>query len=165
MAIGIHALKYVELSEGGRGKKGGLSEYARQIGKSQDSISQYQKASLVYTKLPTQVGGLWEKTKHLYHISKTPEAYWQQLTKLLIKHDWTVKQTEEICKSIRDIEIPKYLKKILPPDKYIQKTINEVLAGEPPRTPRDVENWVKAITKVGLLRNLFDNPYFPEVNL
>jgi signal recognition particle GTPase len=49
---------------------------------------------------------LLEKAKHLYHISKTPESYWQQLTELLIANEWSVKQTEEICKAVREINIP-----------------------------------------------------------
>jgi len=39
----LHALKAVPKAEGGRGKKGGLSEYAERIGKSQDSVSLYRK--------------------------------------------------------------------------------------------------------------------------
>jgi len=80
-------------------------------------------------------------TRHLAAIHKTPSQYWQQLTELLIENEWSVKQTEEICKAIKDIEIPNYLQFWLSPDAAIKQTINEALRGEI-RTPRDIKNWV-----------------------
>jgi hypothetical protein len=59
-------------------EKGGLSEYARVIGKTQQYVSQFSQAA----KVTTQVVGiefvdLLDKTKHLAAIHKAPEQYWQ----------------------------------------------------------------------------------------
>jgi hypothetical protein len=96
-------LKYVELGEGGRGKKGGISEYARQIGKesSRTRLNAYKDGAIVYLKIVTYVPGLREKAgqlgNHLAEIIKAPEQYWVQLGKLLIEKEWSVKQTEAIA--------------------------------------------------------------------
>jgi hypothetical protein len=104
LEIGIHALKYVEMSEGGRGKKGGLSEYAREIGKAQSTMSELKNAAQVYKVIAQAIGlpviSLLDKSKHLSHISKTPPQYWQQLTDLLVEREWSVKQTEVIVSAL-----------------------------------------------------------------
>jgi hypothetical protein len=85
----------VELSEGGRGKKGGLSEYAREIGKDKGNLTRYKDGATVFQSLNgCNVTTLLSKPQHLSHISKTPPEYWQQLTELLIEKDWSVKQTK-----------------------------------------------------------------------
>lgn len=142
LEYGMHVLKYVELSEGGRGKKGGLSEYAENTGKDKGNLSRWKSGALVLQSINCcNVTTVLDKANHLSHIHKTPSQYWQQLTELLIENEWSVKQTEEICKAIKDIEIPNYLQFWLSPDAAIKQTINEALRGEV-RTPRDIKNWV-----------------------
>lgn len=92
------------MCEGGRGKKGGLSEYARKVGKSQDAMSLVKKAATVFAKLPSQLGGLLNKATHLAAIHKAPQEYWQQLTELFVEKEWSVKQTEAIVDAIKDVE-------------------------------------------------------------
>jgi len=53
LEIGRYALGYIELADAGRGKKGGISEYARQIGKSQPYISQVRQAAEVLKAVKT----------------------------------------------------------------------------------------------------------------
>jgi hypothetical protein len=47
LEIGIHAFEAVPTSKGGRGKKGGLSEYAEKIGKGQNNVTAYRNAGEV----------------------------------------------------------------------------------------------------------------------
>lgn len=78
LEYGMHVLKYVELSEGGRGKKGGLSEYARQVGKDKSRVSRYQQAAVVYKNCCGDAT-LLDKTEHLAAIHKAPDADWAWL--------------------------------------------------------------------------------------
>lgn len=117
LEIGLHALQYIEMSNGGRGKKGVVSEYARQVGKGKSTLSKYLTGAKVLQRIKcSDVRTVLNKVNHLSQISKTPEPYWQTLTELLIDKEWTVKQTEEICRAVREW---------LEPDKAIKKTILE----------------------------------------
>ena len=72
---GTHALHYVAKSKGGRGKKGGLSEYAERLGKSDSRIGEYrQAAKVVETINLPDVGRVLDKAAHLSAIHKLPEA-------------------------------------------------------------------------------------------
>jgi hypothetical protein len=87
LEYGMHVLKYVELSKigAGRGNKGGLSEYARVVGRSKQALSENKQAATVFNKMSAQADILLDKAKHLAAIHKAPEQYWQQLTELLIE--------------------------------------------------------------------------------
>jgi hypothetical protein len=78
LEIGCHALNAIELGIGGKGKKGGLSEYARQVGKSQQYLTQVRQAAEVLQtiELTTQVVGLFGKAKHLSVIHAAPCSLW-----------------------------------------------------------------------------------------
>ena len=96
---GIGANRYVELSEGGRGKKGGLSEFARRCGKDKGNLARYRDAAEVYEFARnrcnvTTVSDLLDKASHLAAIHKAPEETWAVLVGALVKREWTVKDTE-----------------------------------------------------------------------
>ena len=76
-------------------KGGGVRAYAAEIGKGENSVSEWVKAADVYMFLSrtSETKELNEKTKHLYEISKAPQDTWQILADLLIKCDWSVKDT------------------------------------------------------------------------
>lgn len=76
LEIGLHALHCVSLSEGGRGKKGGLSEYAGKVGRKHQYISQLVSAAKVAEKAASQLAGLGDKTQHLSAIHALPESVW-----------------------------------------------------------------------------------------
>lgn len=67
LEIGVHALHYVPPEKGGRGKKGGLSEYAKQIGRNFRTVSELRHAAEVYeaVKASAQAEALLDKAKHL----------------------------------------------------------------------------------------------------
>ncbi|MGA0201173.1 MAG: ParB/RepB/Spo0J family partition protein, partial [Prochlorotrichaceae cyanobacterium] len=129
LEYGMHVLKYVELSEGGRGKKGGLSEYARVVGKGKSRLSEYQSAAKVVHALNcSDVGTVLDKANHLAAIHKAPSQYWQKLTEMLIEKKWSVKETEAIVskvKAIADLECPPWLSGILKLDEAWVKAIED----------------------------------------
>lgn len=129
LEYGMHVLKYVELSEGGRGKKGGISEYARVVGKTHGYFSQCQQGAKVVTQVTGfEYSDLLNKAKHLAAIHKAPDRYWQQLTELLIEKEWSVKEAEAIVskvKTIADLECPPWLSSILKLDEAWLKAIED----------------------------------------
>jgi hypothetical protein len=82
LEIGIHALGSVELSEGGAGKKGGLREYARLVGKTDVYIGQLRNAASVYKSANLSLH-FQDKAKHLSEISRADETTWPQLCEAL----------------------------------------------------------------------------------
>ena len=79
LEIGIHALTAVPKGKGGRGKKGGLSQYAEKVGKKQQDVSTYRKAGEVFAscEIPTdQSVGFLDKSQHLAAIHKLPKGCW-----------------------------------------------------------------------------------------
>ena len=79
--IGVHALQVVELGEPGRGKEGGIKEYARQLGRSHTYIIQIRQAAEVLSaiKWVSQLTHFLDKAQHLAAIHKADEGLWQIL--------------------------------------------------------------------------------------
>ena len=75
LEIGMHALHYVAKAKGGRGKKGGLSGYAKHLGKDLAAISRNREAARVAETLDL-CQGLLDKAAHLSAIHKLPGACW-----------------------------------------------------------------------------------------
>lgn len=145
LEIGIHALTKVPLGERGRGKSGGLREYANKISKTESSIRWYRDAAKVVEKC-ANVCAFLDKTIHLATISKAPESEWQYLTEQLIEQGWSVKKTESVVKAINEvteIKCPDWAVHVVKPDDWKQKAIQEALGDESnPRVPRDYKNLV-----------------------
>ena len=98
LEIGLHALRNVYLSKGGRGKKGGLSEYAEKVGKSNQYIGQVKAAAEVLTTLekpPSQLGGFLDKAQHLAAIHKLPRACWASCAEAVVEKGMSVVEVEE----------------------------------------------------------------------
>jgi len=83
LEVGTHALRYVQRAEGGRGQKGGLSEYAERIGRSQSHVSELRDAAEVAeTHRSTDrfaPDRLLDKATHLYEVSRADPALWPLL--------------------------------------------------------------------------------------
>lgn len=95
LEIGIHALKAVPKSEGGRGKKGGLSEYAEKIGKKVQTVSDCRKAAEVVENLPDIRRVLMDKAYHLCAIHALPKSCWQPACEWLAHHEAPVVDVEK----------------------------------------------------------------------
>jgi len=79
LEIGLHALKAVPLSEGGRGKKGGLSEYATRLGKDKGNLARYRDGAEVYVAVANRCNDttvFLDKAQHLATIHKAPSETW-----------------------------------------------------------------------------------------
>lgn len=94
LEIGMHALERVGKATAGRGKKGGLSDHARKIGKSHQYLSQLVAAAEV-AKSATQVADLLDKSKHLFVIHDLPRCCWQTACEWMLENKCTVEKVED----------------------------------------------------------------------
>jgi len=89
LEIGFHALKAVPTAKGGRGKKGGLSEYAKRLGKQQSHVSMYRQAAEVLMAVRetyTSMDMFLDKAQHLAAIHKLPPESWPAAVEYLQHH-------------------------------------------------------------------------------
>jgi len=70
-----HALDHVELAKGGAGRKGGVSEYARQIGRPRKTVEEWVSAAEVVKNM-ADIRHVFDKTYHLSAIHSAPEPLW-----------------------------------------------------------------------------------------
>jgi hypothetical protein len=84
--------------------------YADAIGKPVRFIEMNSKADEVRSSLPTSTSEVNEKTTHLYEISKAPQHTWQILADLLIKCDWSVKDTQAAINRVKSITLLDWMK-------------------------------------------------------
>lgn len=134
LEYGMHVLKYVELSEGGRGKKGGIRGYASTVSKDESTIRGWRDAALVAEfagKCGIDSALLIPYSTHLKYVRQVPEPqYWQQLTDLLIENEWSVKETEHVVNSVKsmmELNCPEWLSNIIKFD----QAVNTAIKGDP----------------------------------
>jgi len=110
-------LKWVEVSQvgAGRGNSGGLSEYAKQLGKNRGNLTQYRAAAQVVKHLENcltlnnftcLIADYMDKAGHLYYISQAPSTLWPLLCERLITNEWSVNETKDVINYIKESEIP-----------------------------------------------------------
>lgn len=122
LEYGLHALKAVPKAKGGRGKTGGLSEYAEKIGRSQQYVTQIRQAAEVVSGsgIPTsQLVGFLVKAQHLAALHRLPRVAWADACAWLAEADASVADVEE--RVSRAIEFrkefdPMEWREYLPPD-------------------------------------------------
>jgi len=96
LEIGIHAFEAVPIAKGGRGKKGGLSEYAEKIGKSESYLRQVKDAGEVAANLAVNCEVYLGKAQHLAAIRQADRTIWPMLCERLIAKKWTVDETRDV---------------------------------------------------------------------
>jgi N6-adenosine-specific RNA methylase IME4 len=113
LEIGMHILKVVELGIGGMGKKGGLSAYAKQIGRSQNYLSELRQAAEV-ARACEPIGrpiGFLDRATHLSELHDADRALWPVLVQALIAESeaskeagkgdtWPLEHTREVVKRL-----------------------------------------------------------------
>ena len=113
LEIGIHALNYIPNASGGRGQKGGLSEYARLVGKKHNTISEYKNAASVVSNVSLERQVLLDKAKHLSHVHSLPESIWQEAVELMIKKEWSAAETQKQVQNAKQGQTEKQILALL----------------------------------------------------
>jgi DNA modification methylase len=128
LEIGLHVLKCVggERSNGGRGKKGGIAEYARKMGKSSISYQQYVEAARValVAKPHKHLLGLIDYTIALHIIHSAPGADWAALVEAMLAGKWNNLTTEQRVAAVKEFEIPEDLSDIFPREVVIARYLD-----------------------------------------
>lgn len=95
LEIGMHALHYVAKAKGGRGQKGGLSEYAEGVGRGESLIRRNRDGAEVAQKVAhvCEVSKLLDKAAHLAAIHKLPEEAWGVAVEAMLAGEWSAKET------------------------------------------------------------------------
>jgi site-specific DNA-methyltransferase (adenine-specific) len=108
LEIGFHAKKAVDPGKGGRGITGGLSEYAKRIGRSLSGLSMLRAAAEVYLETLHTCEGfpLAEYHRHLYEVSKAHRKIWPLLVGELARRQWSVKETATAVADVNKFDIP-----------------------------------------------------------
>jgi site-specific DNA-methyltransferase (adenine-specific) len=101
LEIGIHAFEAVPLSKGGRGKKGGLSEYAAKVGRSPAFVTAVKDAGEVAKTIQTCEGFIG-RAYHLSAIHKLPREAWQAACQWLTKSEAPVQQVKDLVSRVSD---------------------------------------------------------------
>ena len=118
LEIGLHVLKYVKKAKGGKakggkkGKKGGLTAYAKALGRTHQYITQLRHAAEVYEDkavketlaeaveeevIPaSQLAGMVTKAKHLTAIHDAPKKSWPGLVMALVDKDLKFKNLRKL---------------------------------------------------------------------
>ena len=101
LEIGMHALHYVAKAKGGRGQKGGLSEYAERIGMDSSLLRRNRDGAEVSEKVGhvSEVSDLLTKAAHLAAIHKLPEEAWGVAVEAMLKQELSAKDT---AKAVED---------------------------------------------------------------
>lgn len=98
LEYGIHALRYVPKETGGRGHRGGLSEYARVVGKQKQYLSQITNAAEVFLTVKTNskvdFTVYQSKAQHLAAVHRLEEELWEEAVELMLKKEWSSKETD-----------------------------------------------------------------------
>lgn len=144
LEIGLHALKAVPLAEGGRGKTGGLSAYAKRLGRTGEYIGQLRAAAEVIRETPNlSLEYLGDKAKHLYEVSKAPVAARASLVDAMVQHQWTVADTKRKVDEVKRFDVPNIQVGWLP----LQQVISAYLTDGRP-TSSAVERLVSTVQGV-----------------
>jgi site-specific DNA-methyltransferase (adenine-specific) len=112
LEIGVHALRAVPPEQGGRGKKGGLTAYAKAIGKSQQYISQLRDAAEVAVETHKSTCGLSAQVLCIIH--SVDRRMWPALVGTAVRDSWSVKDAEHWVGKVREFEIPEQWQDVFP---------------------------------------------------
>jgi len=123
LEIGLHVLKAVPPGMGGRGVTGGLSQYARRIGKTHGYIVQLRAAAEVLLSIEkpvSQLTGFMDKAQHLAAIHRLPQDRWAEFVDWVAQANPTVAEVEErVAKALRPATSPQPFQDLEPEEPSI----------------------------------------------
>ncbi len=135
LEVGLHALRAVPLAEGGRGKKGGLTEYATRIGRDKGNVSRYRDGAEVFEAIRNCCNDttvFLDKAQHLAAIHQADRRAWPALVAALLSKDWSVKDAENRVARVREFAISERWETVfLPYDKVVERFLADEFS---PRT-------------------------------
>lgn len=103
LEIGLHALEVVGKGKPGRGKKGGLAGYAREVGRSQSYLIQLVQAAEVAKSITQAIdlSILSGSAKHLCAFHALPRSFWPEMAAwLLAGEDGKARTVEDAEKAV-----------------------------------------------------------------
>lgn len=113
LEIGLHVLSVVGKGKPGRGNKGGIADWARNMGISQQLLQVYVSAAAV-AKSTNQFVDLIPYMTNLSILHRCPESDWPDLIGRMLSGHWTQDQTERYISVIKELEMPEDLADIFP---------------------------------------------------
>ncbi|GHV49883.1 hypothetical protein FACS1894216_01070 [Synergistales bacterium] len=126
LEIGLHALERVNKGKHG----GGLSGYAKLLGKTNSSITEYRYAAEVYKAIfhtCEKLDIISSKHRHLSEIHAADKRLWSILAAALLRFDWSVKDTHYWVEQVNgffkdgDYAVPEEWRFFLPLEKVAEK--------------------------------------------
>ena len=107
--------------DAGAGRKGGLLEYARQVGRAQQTIMEWVNAARVAKNL-MHMHKVFDKPRHLSEIHAAPQELWPVFAEALLAQDWTVADTKAAKSDRRNLSDADILRWIAEVDKRKTKS-------------------------------------------
>lgn len=134
LEIGIHAWRAVPAEKGGRGKKGGLSEYARAIGKDESNLRKYRDAGAVAEYFGSNTEVFLGRALHLAALHKLPEGCWPAACEWLARQSLSVADVQEAVKRACDENVVKLTE--VRPDIFPELQVRIALLNNSMRMPQ-----------------------------
>lgn len=110
---GKHVFDSVKYGVAGRGKTGGIREYARRLRANDETtddtgLRQRRDAYEVYRYCGhvSAISETREKYRHLYQVKKAPREVWTALVEALVKREWSVSDAQHHVQQIKAFDIP-----------------------------------------------------------
>lgn len=95
--IGRHALRATRKGCGGRGRKGGVSAYASQLGYDESFVRMARRAAEVAEQTPELAPRFRKRAKHLAAVHRAHRSLWSLLARLMLDHKWSAERPQREC--------------------------------------------------------------------
>lgn len=133
LEVGRHVLACVPDGERGRGKRGGLRDYARRVGRDEGNLRRMRDGAVVFEAVQNAaiLPHFIDKCYHLAAVYHAPQAAWAALAAWLVKKEKPVADVEAKVKQIAVAikQIPPLLANYLPADLVAVSVVRDKTPG------------------------------------